>query len=176
MRYTKAALPSPQLIARWRAKGLVIADIAAAERALTFVGYFRLSFGKWSQLYRHLQKAEAAHPNPKKAVAKTFGLSVSLMESWLHALTILRNTCAHHGRVWNRRFAYRPEVYAQAPHHFTDQQSFYCYAVVMRLCSRLIDVGNDWPIQLHDLFRTHPTIVPAELGFPANWHADPIWN
>ena len=307
MRYTKAALPSPQLIARWRAKGLVIADIAAAERALTFVGYFRLrgyalplmqpsptgrifvvgatfdnilaryeldrdlrrivlgqlerievavrtvignqmalqygpfwyfnhpqqvlgqagpagrveafriggflseverethrsrdpfaqhyfttytepllppswlmaecvSFGKWSQLYKHLQKAETAHPNPKKAVAKTFGLSVSLMESWLHALTILRNICAHHGRVWNRRFAYRPEVYAQAPHHFTDQQSFYCYAVVMRLCSRLIDVGNDWPIQLHDLFRTHPTIVPAELGFPANWHADPIWH
>ena len=119
MRYTKAALPSPQLIARWRAKGLVIADIAAAERALTFVGYFRL---------------------------------------------------------WNRRFAYRPEVYAQAPHHFTDQQSFYCYAVVMRLCSRLIDVGNDWPIQLHDLFGTHPTIFPAALGFPANWHADPIWN
>lgn len=42
MRYTKAALPSPQLIARWQAKGLAIADIAAAERALTFVGYFRL--------------------------------------------------------------------------------------------------------------------------------------
>ncbi len=97
-----------------------------------------LSFGKWSVLYQHLQKADPTHPNPKKAVAKAFGLSVSLLESWLHALTILRNTCAHHGRVWNRRFGYRPEVYAQAPQHFTDPQSYYCLAVVMRLFSRAV--------------------------------------
>ena len=92
-----------------------------------------VSFGKWSKLYQHLQKADPSHPNPKKAIAKTFGLSVSLIESWLHGLTILRNICAHHGRVWNRRFSYRPEVYAQAAAQFVDQQSFYCYAAVIRL-------------------------------------------
>lgn len=135
-----------------------------------------VSFGTWSKLYKHLQKADAAHPNPKKEIAKVFGLSVSLLESWLHALSLLRNTCAHHGRVWNRRFAYRPEVYAQARQNFTDQQSYYCLAVVMRLFSRPVDSHDEWPVRLLDLFQAHPTIAPAELGFPTDWEADPIWN
>lgn len=135
-----------------------------------------LTFGKWSKLYKHLQKADPKHPNPKKAVAKAFGLSVSLLESWLHALTILRNTCAHHGRVWNRRFGYRPEIYAKAPHHFADQQTYYCLAVVMRLFSRAVDTHDEWPVRLMDLLKTHPAIAPADLGFPVNWETDPIWN
>ena len=135
-----------------------------------------VSFGTWSKLYKHLQKAEPNHPNPKKQIAKTFGLSVSLMESWLHALSLLRNICAHHGRVWNRRFAYRPEIYSQAKHHFTDQQSYYCLAVVIRLLSQPIDINNEWPIQLMDLFSTHSDISQTELGFPADWADDPLWN
>lgn len=135
-----------------------------------------LSFGKWSVLYQHLQKADRAHPNPKKTVAKVFGLSVTLLESWLHALTILRNTCAHHGRIWNRRFGYRPEVYAQAPQHFVDPQSYYCLAVVMRLFSRAVDTHDEWPVRLMDLFKVHPGIAPADLGFPSGWETDPVWN
>lgn len=135
-----------------------------------------VSFGIWSRLYKHLQKAEPAHPNPKKEIAKVFGLSVSLLESWLHALSLLRNTCAHHGRVWNRRFGYRPETYAQAKDHFVDQQSYYCLAVVMRLFSRPVDPDDEWPVRLMDLFMAHPAIAPADLGFPADWETDPIWN
>ena len=135
-----------------------------------------VSFGTWSKLYKHLQKAEPSHPNPKKVIAKVFGLSVSLLESWLHGLSLLRNTCAHHGRVWNRRFSYRPEVYAQAKPHFADQQSYYCLAVVMRLFSRVVDENDEWPVRLMELFDNHPSISPAELGFPNNWENDPIWN
>lgn len=120
--------------------------------------------------------ADPAHPNPKKEVAKVFGLSVPLLESWLHALTILRNTCAHHGCVWNRRFAYRPESYAHTKSHFADQQSYYCLAVVMRLFSRPVDPSDEWSVRLMDLFKTHPGINPADLGFPAGWDADPLWN
>lgn len=135
-----------------------------------------VSFGSWSKLYKHLQKADVQHPNPKKEIAKVFGLSVSLLESWLHGLTLLRNTCAHHGRIWNRRFSHRLETYVQAKHHFTDQQSYYCLAVVMRLFSRAVDDHDEWPILLLDLFKAHPSINPAELGFPVGWEKDPIWN
>jgi len=120
-----------------------------------------LSFGKWSTLYKHLQKADAAHPNPKKAVAKVFGLSAPLVESWLHALTVLRNICAHHGRVWNRHFTVTPAVYVQAQSHFAQQKSFYCLAVVMRLFSRPIDAHNEWPLQLMDLFKAHSSSPTA---------------
>jgi abortive infection bacteriophage resistance protein len=269
MKYSKPALSNANLLARWQAKGLVVASAEDAGRALNFIGYFRLrgyalplmtqtsagrqfkagstftdilaryeldrelrritlgqhgklepfklggflgeverethrskdtfaqhyfstytepllppswlmaeclSFGKWSVLYQHLQKADPAHPNPKKTVAKAFGLSVSLLESWLHALTILRNTCAHHGRIWNRRFGYRPEVYAQAPQHFADPQSYYCLAVVMRLFSRAVDTHDEWPVRLMDLFKAHPTVAAIEMGFPSGWEVSPIWT
>ena len=42
MKYSKTALSHADLLARWQAKGLQIPDSAAALRALTFVGYFRL--------------------------------------------------------------------------------------------------------------------------------------
>ncbi len=135
-----------------------------------------VSFGTWSRLYKHLQKSGPARPNPKKEIAKIFGLSVSLVESWLHALALLRNTCAHHGRVWNRRFAYRPEIYAQARHHFADQQSYYCLAVVMRLFSRVMDIEDGWPVRLMDLFKKHPRIGSEALGFPQDWERDPLWG
>jgi abortive infection bacteriophage resistance protein len=135
-----------------------------------------VSFGKWSKLYKHLQKADPAHPNPKKTVAKTFGLAVPLLESWLHALSILRNTCAHHGRVWNRKFTYRPEIDQRIKHHFGNQQSYYCLAVVMRLFSRAVDTQDEWPVRLMDLFKAHPGMAPVDLGFPAGWEADPVWN
>lgn len=135
-----------------------------------------LSFGKWSHLYKHLQKADQTHPNPKKIVAKAFGLAAPLVESWLHALTLLRNICAHHGRVWNRRFVVRPAVYNLAAEHFTDPQSYYCLAVVMRLFSKAVDTQDEWPIRLMDLFRMHPAIAPADLGFPQGWEASSIWS
>lgn len=135
-----------------------------------------LSFGKWSQLYKHLQKAERTHPNPKKAVARAFGLTAPLVESWLHALTLLRNICAHHGRVWNRRFVVRPAIYNQAAQHFSDPQSYYCLAVVMRLFSKAVDAHDEWPVRLADLFSAHAAIAPADLGFPQDWDTAPFWN
>ena len=41
----------------------------------------------------------------KSKVAKTLGMpTIEVLEHVLHALTTVRNVCAHHGRLWNRRF------------------------------------------------------------------------
>ncbi len=60
--------------------------------------------------------------------------------------------------------------------HFADQQSYYCLAVVMRLFSHPVDPNDEWPVRLLDLFKAHTSITPADLGFPAGWEADPLWN
>lgn len=104
------------------------------------------------------------------------GLNVPDTDTALHARTILRKICAHHGRIWNRRFPQRPQVYAQAKRHFTDQQSYCFLAVVMRLIARRVDLDNEWPLRLLDLFQTHPAISPKDLGFPVDWQHDPLWN
>jgi abortive infection bacteriophage resistance protein len=42
MKYEKPALSLDALLSRWQMKGLVVPDLDAARRALTFIGYFHL--------------------------------------------------------------------------------------------------------------------------------------
>ena len=62
-----------------------------------------MSFGDVSHLYRGLRKQD------RQDVARGyFRIDQKLMCSWLHTIVYIRNLCAHHGRIWNRRLAIRP--------------------------------------------------------------------
>ena len=62
-----------------------------------------LSFGKWSKVFgalkyqSHVKKVASAQKAPPNDVV-----------SWVRSLVILRNRCAHHGRLWGYRFKIRP--------------------------------------------------------------------
>ncbi|MGB8403107.1 MAG: Abi family protein [Mycobacterium sp.] len=57
-----------------------------------------MSFGTVSKIYALLDD-----PGTRTKVSKSFEVSsYRLMESIVRSLVTLRNTCAHHGRVWNR--------------------------------------------------------------------------
>ncbi|SOC89243.1 Abortive infection bacteriophage resistance protein [Curtobacterium sp. 314Chir4.1] len=56
-----------------------------------------LSFGTVSKVYRL-----CGNDDVRWQVAKSFRLDPARTESALRALVVLRNTCAHHGRLWNR--------------------------------------------------------------------------
>lgn len=50
-------------------------------------------------------------PRPvQERVAEEFGLLAPQLESWLKSLEIVRNTCAHHGRLFNRVFTKTPRL------------------------------------------------------------------
>lgn len=64
------------------------------------------SIGLLSKLFENLKMTPE-----KKLVAKEFGLAhPHVLESWMHALAQLRNICAHHGRLWNRRLTTMPQL------------------------------------------------------------------
>lgn len=78
-----------------------------------------ISFGALSRLYELLNKDDN-----KKAVAKLLGLNkVDILENWMHALSNLRNCCAHHSRVWNRRFIVNILLPTNADHLFLDRDT-----------------------------------------------------
>lgn len=58
-----------------------------------------MSFGALSQLYHSLLRVDQI------ALAKTVGFHSSVLSSWLHTFTYVRNMCAHHSRIWNRELA-----------------------------------------------------------------------
>lgn len=50
----------------------------------------------------------------KDAVAHTFGLTMnkgaSILGSYMHSMTIIRNLCAHGSRIYNRLFEQKPSL------------------------------------------------------------------
>lgn len=57
------------------------------------------SIGLLSLIFQNLKNGVQ-----KKAVTHHFGLlSTKVLENWIHNFCNIRNICAHHGRLWNRR-------------------------------------------------------------------------
>ena len=78
-----------------------------------------LSLGSLSVLYSSLNKS-----NLKKRIAQEFGLpNFFFLENWMHSLSILRNCCAHHTRIWNRRFTVGIKIPNNTLHPFIDKKS-----------------------------------------------------
>ena len=92
----------------------------------------------------------------KKSIAQNIGLpTVDSLEKTLHTLTPVRNVCAHHGRLWNRRFAMRPPtIKALRNQMATDRLAanhLYNYALVIGLMMAAIDGTGKWVNQLKGL-------------------------
>jgi abortive infection bacteriophage resistance protein len=63
-----------------------------------------MSLGSLSLLYSGLL------PDPQRRICSVFKIHHEVLKTWFHVITYLRNICAHHGRLWNREFAIRPEI------------------------------------------------------------------
>ncbi|HQC14033.1 Abi family protein, partial [Mesotoga prima] len=107
-----------------------------------------VSFGTLVTYYRYyLPQAE------RETLSNTFGITPSIFNTWLSAVQEVRNICAHHGRLWNRRIRSEPDIeklvrYARQPQwHFmagTPQDRTFAMLCVLNHCLRAIDPGNAW--------------------------------
>lgn len=128
-----------------------------------------MSLGFWSQLYKNLAVC-------KGAIASTFGLTPPVLQSWLHSLSVIRNTCAHHGMVWGRRsWSFPPSVHPLYSGHFGGNK-LYPFLAAVRILTTKIDKNPYFRDGLVLLFRNNPSANPSKLGFPANWENDPLWQ
>ena len=117
----------------------------------------------------------------KKQLARDFGLpQYKYLESWIKCITVLRNCCAHHARIWNRRFALKPQLPNQLPLDWItpSQQPIKLYH---QLCTLLyleqtITPNIDLKRSLLRLLTEHPEVNLHAMGFPADWKSEPIWQ
>ena len=78
-----------------------------------------VSFGMLSKLYCNFSDVDV-----KKAVAHSFGLPQYLyLETWTKCIAVLRNLCAHHDRIWNKRFPWKPQLPKRLPLAWIDTRS-----------------------------------------------------
>jgi abortive infection bacteriophage resistance protein len=92
----------------------------------------------------------------------------TVLKSWLDALNVVRNICAHHGRLWNRELGYR--IMIPGMHKYPEWHTLLQY-----LLGRVAPTSK-WPVRLQALLKDYPAIPIRLMGFPSDWGKSPIWK
>lgn len=135
------------------------------------------SFGLLSLIFRNLKLGKE-----KKAITKYYGLNdVGILESWMHSFSNIRNVCAHHSRLWNRRLTAHIKMPTHPKNPFIQNKMILPYKMYASLCCikyvlDIISPGNTFKERLLELMKTCPLAQEKEMGFPKNWKNDPFWK
>ena len=137
-----------------------------------------MSLGLLSNWYGNLKPIAT-----RTAIAAAFQVDHETLGSWLQHLSIVRNLCAHHSRLWNRSMTVTPRVPGNKPARLQgqfvtagqDARKIYNTALLTLHLMDVIAPQSGWRGKLRDLL-TRGDLNPANMGFPASWLARPIWQ
>lgn len=145
-----------------------------------------LAFGSIVHLFNYLPK------DLKTQIANTFGAREgNILLSWVRNFNYVRNTIAHHSRLWNRLIVVR----VKPPHrnvvgmgivHLAEksnpQQFNKIYPTLALIAYSLshVDPESNWNVRLANLLSRFPEIDGVspenDMGFPADWNLLPLWT
>lgn len=133
-----------------------------------------LPFGNITWIFRNLSNSN------KKAVAKKFYLHAPVLESWMNIVTLTRNSCCHHARVWNKVNSIIPNDMSGMTRPWittsTDKRKTYYNICIIKYFLDIISPNNDFKKKLLTLFLAFPEIDLNAMGFNANWETEPLWR
>lgn len=135
------------------------------------------SFGTLSKLYCNL-----ADNNLKKQIAREFGLPQHLyLESWIKSLSVLRNCIAHHARIWNRKYPWKPQLPKKLQNPWIQDKAISQEKLYAQLCcmAYLLDAicpDNGFKKNLKVLLSEYSIVDAAAMGFPKLWYNEPLWK
>lgn len=175
---------------KWRSKLAAETERAKSER---FVQHFRSKYGDqhhelpiWAvaelmSFGAVLTMASNVAPEIKTQVAGEYGFPDEHFISWLRALLVLRNACAHHDRIWNRESGKpaKPQrnkfpLWHQGPQMPNDRTGYLltiCYFWLGKITNT-----SAWRSRLFALFDEFSEIPLEPIGLPANWREHPLWK
>lgn len=131
-----------------------------------------LTFGNILTIYRKM------HRPIQQEIATEFGVPVIIMESWLLTLNHVRNICAHHARLWNRRLGIRPQIPTVKKHpewaNVSNDKPF----VVLLMLSVLLDKCapfSKWRSRVESLTEEYSELPLSCMNFPKDWKKHSLW-
>lgn len=134
------------------------------------------SIGLLSKMFANLRNDSC-----KTQIAHHFGLkSPNILENWMHCLSVLRNICAHHGRVWNRRMT--PVMLPKKPSHsfLSNKQilpyKLYAYLCIIQYILRIINPGYPLKAKFLEIVSQCDLVSYKEMGFPDGWDDEILWQ
>lgn len=94
-----------------------------------------LSIGEISKLYKNTRSAGV-----RSSVADSFAISRELLESWLSCITVVRNQCAHFGRLLGSPLVRQPKKMDSV--NADNTNPFYVALMLMRLLRTNVNFGE----------------------------------
>ena len=135
------------------------------------------SMGTLSKLYSNMNDSAA-----KKAVSRGFMIpKFEYMRSWLRCITVVRNICAHHARLWNAVIVVNPSLPNRLPCAWITNRRLIADKLYPHLCYiaywlNNIRPDNTFREDLKALLTKYPNVDPAAMGFARNWREEPLWK
>ena len=133
------------------------------------------SFGTLSMMYRWLKAGHA-----RRKVARFYGLTDTIMESWLHSIVYVRNICAHHSRLWNRRLSINALIPRRTHLPFInipgDTKRVYYIMSILLYFLQTVNPRNTFAARFKSLLGRYPNVNVSAMGFPSNWQDEKLWQ
>lgn len=124
-----------------------------------------LTFGECVKLCRQLKKAE------QNIFSRPFDIDKKFLISWMHGLSVVRNICAHHSRLWNKNIALELKLNHRVYGEFFNSNAstrLYNYLVVIQIMMCKINPTSSWLERLNNLISEHQPYL-SSMGFPQDW-------
>ena len=141
-----------------------------------------LSFGSLSKLIANLDCKSATY----KKISLFFGLTNSfILENWIYSFSVLRNYCAHHSRIWNRRFHVELKLPYNTVFPFIDRKDMntirsnklFALLSCIQYILKIISPNSNFKNNLLDLLNNDGNLLSVkDMGFPENWHSFGVWK
>ncbi len=141
------------------------------------------SFGNVSSLLK-----QTTPPRIRQDVADTYDLDERVFCSLFHHLSVVRNTAAHHGRLWNRKFVVTFQLPKKKPPHLRPnfstcpktgtgkERNLYNTLVLLVHLIQRVEPAGHWPRRLLQHLQTLDPALHPDMGCPADWQQLPLWQ
>lgn len=135
-----------------------------------------LSFGLLSRFYENILR-----DRDRKEIARAYGLYPDTLKSLLEHAVYIRNLCAHHARLWNRKFTItvtlprNPPGLVRNSFNFAEDRRIYNTLVLLSHIVDVVEPLNHWAHRLMALLGAQTFPVMRHMGFPEDWETRPMW-
>lgn len=134
-----------------------------------------IPLGTLTRLYENITSNQI-----RKKIAKNFGLTVPVFVSWMTIITLTRNSCCHHARLWNRSLSLRALTMKKPMYPWIDnsvqQGRVFFTLCILKHFVDIIHPDNTFKSRLLSLLSKYPMIDTSAMGFVSDWQSLPLWK
>ena len=134
-----------------------------------------ISFGSLSKFFMILKEEEQ-----NQVIQNIHGINKVVFYKWFHALSSVRNICAHHSRLWNRTLGVSFEVPRGLEFFENIKESknkvFFALSVIEYLLTCIGEDEVEFKTKIKNLIKKYPQVKLMSMGFFENWEENPIWR